>query len=294
MRRFVIALSAALLGLTFATGALADGITPVGTPPPAPGSIVDVVRYTAAGGHIVRHDIMVDTSIVADPEFAADQVVGAAAQTSPTCASTPQPQGAVAEYCLNSWSWPAAAMPIRVKYNPVDPGGSDVVSIVAPLQAAIDAWSAVTPNFSYLFDGVTTARPTACEDESNADGINAVAWVDGIGGVNGILAQTCTVRTPDGALVEFDLEINAKMAWSVDTPTPPKTYDLYSNLLHELGHGAGLAHSQYPSAVMFQSLNAATEKRALTPDDIAGLEAKYNASGQGGAYHVIIPGLIRD
>jgi hypothetical protein len=237
---------------------------------------------------------MVDTTLAGDAEVAADQLVAPESQTAPTCVSTPQSADVVAEYCLNDWSWPTTDMPVRVKYNPTDPGGADVPSAIDPIQNSIQQWSSVTPNFSYLFDGTTTARPTACEDQSNADGINTIGWVDGIGGVNGILAQTCTVRTPEGVLVEFDMELNAKMAFSIDTPTPPRSYDLYSNMLHEMGHGAGIAHSQYVGAVMFQSLDLATEKRQLTADDIDALKAKYEAAGASDAYHVIIPDLARD
>jgi hypothetical protein len=296
MRRWLIPVLAAVMCLAFMQGAAADGITPVGSQDSgASGAVVDIVRITPAGENVLRRDILVDTTQVEDPEAAADQVAGVPeSQAGPNCQSTPQQDEVVAEYCLNVWAWPSTAMPVRVKYNPDDPGGAAVPSAIEPIQNAIEQWSSVTQNFKYLFDGTTTARPTACDDQSNADGINTIAWVDGIGGVNGILAQTCTVRQPDGALVEFDMQLNANMAWSIDTPTPSQTYDLYSNILHEMGHGAGIAHSQYPSAVMFQSLNPATEKRTLTPDDEAALKAKYDAPAQSGVYHLVAGGLSRE
>jgi len=294
-RRYLLALIAIVACVTFSTGALADGITPIGsTPAPSNGSIIDVTRITQQGTNFVRRDIMIDTNVVADPQAAADQVAGTEGQTSPTCFATPDQSEVVAQYCLNSWSWPAGTMPVKVKYNPVDPGGASVPSALGPIQNAIQQWSSVTPNFTYLFDGTTTAGPTACDSDSNADGINTIAWVDGINGVKGILAQTCTVRNPDGALVEFDMQINSNIPWSIGDPTPPNTYDLYSNVLHEMGHGAGLAHSQYPNAVMYASLNSATEKRSLTPDDMDALDAKYGSIPAAGPYRVVAPGIIRD
>lgn len=294
MRRLLFWTVLAVIALSTATGALADGVTPIGSPSPAAGAVIDIVRYTAAGEFIVRHDILVDTSIAPDPDAAADQVVASQADTSVTCVDTSDPADAVAQYCLNSWAWPASAMPIRIRYNPEAPAGQTVVSAIGPIQNAVEQWSSVTPNFTYLFDGTTTARPTLCDDNSNIDGLNTVAWVAQIGDTPGILGQTCTARTPDGALAEFDMQISTQVPWSIDQPTPHRTYDLYSNLLHEFGHGAGIAHSQSPNAVMYFSLNTATEKRQLRPDDIAALQAKYGTPAQSGAYRVTIPGLIRD
>ncbi|HKS92494.1 MAG TPA: matrixin family metalloprotease [Tepidiformaceae bacterium] len=292
-RRYLLALIAIIACVAFSTGALADSITPVGAPTgTSNGSIVDVTRYSLQGSNVVRRDIMVDTRIAADPQAAADQVAGTANDT-PTCVATADQGQAVAQYCLNSWTWPAGAMPVRVKYNPVDPGGVDVPSALGPIQNAIQQWSSVTPNFTYLYDGTTTARPTACDSQSDADGINTIAWVDGINGVKGILAQTCTVRDTSGALVEFDMQINSNIPWSIADPTPIHSYDLYSNILHEMGHGAGLAHSQYANAVMYASLNSATEKRTLTADDTAALLAKYGGA-QAGAYRAVAPDIGRD
>jgi hypothetical protein len=303
-RRLLLVLIALCTCISLTSGALAEGITPIGQPAPGGnGNIVEVTRYTWLGTNIVRHDILIDTAIAGDPQTAANYVTGPEPQASLNCQATSDQPEVVAQFCLNSWSWPESAMPVRVKYNPVDPAGLDVPSAIGPIQNAIEQWSSVTPNFSYVFDGTTTARPTACDTDASVDGINTIAWVDGIAGVKGILAQTCTVRTPEGALQGFDMEISSNIPWSIDTPTPPKTYDLYSNMLHEMGHGAGLAQSQYSSAVMYSSLNSATEKRTLTPDDIAALEAKYGDSTQEGnpvvvgphdAYKLNVPGIIHD
>lgn len=294
-RRLLLALVTIVSCFGLSSGALAGGITPIGDLPSTPtGPIVEVTRFTRQGDNVLRRDILIDTSIAGDPQAVADQLTQNEAPAPVTCATTPTQSEVVAQYCLNSWSWPESSMPVHVKYNPLGPDGTTVPSALGPIENAIQQWSSVTSNFKYVYDGATSRRPTTCESESNADGVNTIAWVDGIGGTYGILAQTCTVTNPAGALVEFDLEINTNVPWSIDNPTPPGKYDLYSNMLHELGHGAGIAHSQYASAVMWSSLNTATEKRTLTADDIAALQAKYGGALQSGQYRVNVPGLIHD
>lgn len=299
-RPLLLLLIALFACIAFSSGALADGITPIGSKPSASGGIIEIQRETWLGPDILHRDIVIDTRIVPDPVAAANRLSGTENQASLNCQSTPnQPEAVVAQYCLNAWSWSPSAMPVHVSYNPTDPGGVAVPSAVGPIENAVQQWSSVTPNFQYVYDGSTTLRPTACGSEANADGVNTIAWVDGIDNSPGILAQTCTVRTADGHLLEFDMQINSQIPWSIDDPTPPGMYDLYSNVLHELGHGAGIAHSQYASSDMWSSLASATEKRTLTPDDAAALLANYRAALQvplasHNAFRVMVPGIMHD
>lgn len=51
--------------------------------------------------------------------------------------------------------------------------------------------------------------------------------------------------------------------------------DLESLLLHEVGHALGLGHVRSRDAVMFLGVAPATQRRTLTPDDLAGVCALY-------------------
>jgi peptidoglycan hydrolase-like protein with peptidoglycan-binding domain len=87
--------------------------------------------------------------------------------------------------------------------------------------------------------------------------------------------------SPDGAQVR----LNTGKKWSVANPTPSDSIDLYSVLIHEIGHAIGLAHSGIvfdpnpnpgsnidPAAVMHGQFPPPMQRRTLTPDDhVAGL-----------------------
>jgi hypothetical protein len=56
-------------------------------------------------------------------------------------------------------------------------------------------------------------------------------------------------------------------------------YDVESTALHEIGHLLGLQHSGVAGAVMFPTASPNTTKRALAPDDIAGIQSLYPPTG---------------
>ena len=238
-----------------------------------PGGIVEEVRYSEANGRILEHRVLIDSSVVADTSALADAVTGVSAGSSTV----------TAQYALNSWRWPATAMPVRVFYNPS--GATGVPSAEPWIQAAIGQWSAVTTGFRFNYAGVTSADVGACGGgEGNPDGINTIAYVHGM--ERGVLGQTCTLSTNSGKLVEFDMQLNAEAAWGADTPIAASQYDLPSTVLHEMGHAAALGHpcplgrtgectAAEQVSVMYPSIGRGQMKRNLQPDDIAGLKAQY-------------------
>lgn len=54
-------------------------------------------------------------------------------------------------------------------------------------------------------------------------------------------------------------------------------FDLETVALHEIGHLLGLDHSNVPGSVMFPSYGG--QRRALTPDDLAGIQTLYGRPG---------------
>jgi hypothetical protein len=91
-------------------------------------------------------------------------------------------------------------------------------------------------------------------------------------------------------IVEADIEFNEYYAWSASTSCPSGYIDVQTVALHELGHWVGLAdlYSAGDAAkVMYGYSYSGTTKRALTADDIAGIQSIYGASGSGGAEKLI-------
>ncbi|XP_047331016.1 metalloendoproteinase 2-MMP-like [Impatiens glandulifera] len=73
---------------------------------------------------------------------------------------------------------------------------------------------------------------------------------------------------PPSGILHFD----ADETWA--DGAVPRTYDIGTVGLHELGHVLGLGHSNVPSAVMWPYIVQGTTK-GLDPDDIAGIRALY-------------------
>ncbi len=73
---------------------------------------------------------------------------------------------------------------------------------------------------------------------------------------------------PNGSTAAGDLEINTSLDFNIGS-----AYDLYSVVLHELGHSLGLEHAPSPSVIM--APNYGGVRTGLTEGDIAGIRAIY-------------------
>lgn len=186
------------------------------------------------------------------------------------------PGNVSAQYVVNNHKWAAGSMPIPVAYNAAgEPTGIDGAQIV---KDSIDKWTAVSPaTFSFSWAGASTGGTGACGDVVQRDTVNTVRFVDDL--QPGVLGRTCTVWPAAGGanapLAEFDMELSSEVNWSTAATTPPGHYDLWSTILHELGHAAGLGHTKDYSGVMWATLKAAQQKRDLTTDDREGIFAAY-------------------
>jgi hypothetical protein len=70
--------------------------------------------------------------------------------------------------------------------------------------------------------------------------------------------------------VHFD---DTEHLWSIGAA--PSAFDVETVALHEIGHILGLAHSSVPGAVMLPTIGSNLTKRALTQDDIRGVQILY-------------------
>lgn len=72
-----------------------------------------------------------------------------------------------------------------------------------------------------------------------------------------------------------DVHINHDKVWVDVAAGGSGGFDLWSVVLHELGHSLGLGHTADPSTIMYPFLSPNTARRTLAPDDIAGINALY-------------------
>ncbi|NJD66438.1 MAG: matrixin family metalloprotease [Chloroflexi bacterium] len=178
-------------------------------------------------------------------------------------------------------------MPISVAYNASGaPAGIDAAPL---LEDAISRWNDVSPGtFAFAWTGASTGDTGSCGTSVRRDGVNTVKFVDFL--PLGTLGQTCTVWSISAGagapLVEFDMELSSTVQWSTAETTPGNRYDLWSTVLHEVGHAAGLGHTQDGTAVMYASLKAGTQRRTLTEDDREGLESAYR--------RIVLQAIARD
>ncbi len=148
---------------------------------------------------------------------------------------------------------------------------------------AFDTWAAVVPlNFTEVASAAQAdfvigfGEGGHCELYSVA---NTNCPADGaFDGPSGVLAH-CYYPPGNGGggASAGDMHFDDAERWSTD-PTDPTSFLLLATAIHELGHGLGLDHNpEDPSAVMFPSYDAFNPKTALSPDDIAGVQALYGA-----------------
>lgn len=93
-------------------------------------------------------------------------------------------------------------------------------------------------------------------------------------GLGSYIAQNTTYYSSSTKLV-LESDININISYSFANSAQPGSYDVWSVFLHESGHTAGLGHSEYSLAVMYDSLLTNSEKRYLHSDDKNGINAIY-------------------
>ena len=190
----------------------------------------------------------------------------------------------IEQFVVNPHTWSASNLPVNVRYNSAGaPAGIDTQTLI---QNAIGTWNAVTSSFSFAYGGDSSGDTGSCVNGSpQVDGINTIAFDDGIGALS--LGETCTIfpREANSKLVEFDMRLNPDDIWFTGNQPVTDKYDLATTILHELGHAAGLGHSSNTQAVMYFQLNDGVMNRVLHADDIAGLNQAY----PGGATPTPIP-----
>jgi len=136
---------------------------------------------------------------------------------------------------------------------------NDVKAVVV---AALNAWSQVA--------AVTWSETTSPNLSRSVD----IGWSTGTYGPwgapfpSGALAVSYYPTPNNMEPLAGNIYLNDAYTWAVDG----SDYDIFSVVLHELGHSLGLAHSTDPTSAMYPVYHKVT---ALTADDVAGILTLY-------------------
>lgn len=160
-------------------------------------------------------------------------------------------------------------------YNPIgQPAGIDGV---AELMSAEATWTSVsTSRFAFFYGGTTGRCPSLvqeCPGLQVFDAFNDVAFVSLSGPCNAVFGCTLGVTYFDNTNQEADTALNSKIAWNDGCVDVTGQIDAQTVILHEIGHTAGLGHSDVSGAVMeaiYQGFRC-----SLSQDDIDGITSLY-------------------
>lgn len=95
-----------------------------------------------------------------------------------------------------------------------------------------------------------------------------------------------------GGTLAGDLHLDVNRNWVDDPLAGPSStrFDIYTIVLHEMGHALGLGHSTVRGSVMENAYRGA--KRELTPDDVAGIQSLYGVPEPGTAVLVVVAVVV--
>jgi hypothetical protein len=219
-------------------------------------------------GSFLLVNVLVDTHLAA-PDAALQALLPGA--------RTDDEPGQVTGAFLRWIVWAPEAIPLTVRYNGVGaPIGIDAAGIVAETTGAWNAAPGHTWRFNYA--GATQATTDVCDNTGDSDGEVTIGWRNDL--PIGILARTCAYVRPSSGGNQaraMDVAFSSSVPWSTAAATEIGKYDLQSTMLHELGHVLGLDHSNVSGAIMLPQIGSGQQRRELSADDIAGIQALYPA-----------------
>lgn len=161
-------------------------------------------------------------------------------------------------------------MPIQFSINPENPFGLSEEEVEEAVLAAVESWETVGAAIEFEYLGTTDTQT------NGFDGSNVIYFTDRWEESSSKAAMTYNWTTDDGAIVAFDIGVNAK-DWEWTVTENNAVMDLENVMAHELGHVLGLGHSDIDDlATMWESTTRGELiKRSLRPDDENGLMAIY-------------------
>jgi hypothetical protein len=120
------------------------------------------------------------------------------------------------------------------------------------------------------------ARGAEGSAEPRKDGTSMIYWFDTWDANRPTEQARTTIYWSGVQIFEADIRINAQnFSLNLDAVGSFSNLDLESLLVHELGHGLGLAHNSSSGSVMNFSLNEGQDRRNLNAVDLSSLHCEY-------------------
>ena len=159
-----------------------------------------------------------------------------------------------------------------------DLADADVRQIV---QTALGVWSAVVPlDFTEVDSAAQADMILGFGVGAHCDLYQIAGTTcptgDPFDGPGNILAH-CYFPPGSGGENAGDCHFDDGEQWVAQLTTDGDTVRLLDTMIHELGHGLGLGHSEDINAIMYPSYDPSVPKQALGADDIAGIQSLYGA-----------------
>lgn len=131
---------------------------------------------------------------------------------------------------------------------------------------------------------VVTASSGSVSGFSLGDGVPMLNFTDPIGACTGnCLAATFTGFYSGSTIHDADIVTNTSHPWASQGESCSGEYYVEGVMVHEIGHGLGLGHTNVGGATMYPTVSACNNGPATTEaDDDAGINALYGGGGGGG------------
>lgn len=144
----------------------------------------------------------------------------------------------------------------------------------ASIDRAVNEYNATLGGGREIFKIV--ARGAEGDMDPRKDGTSMIYWFKTWDADRPTEQARTTIYWSGVQIFEADIRINAKnFTLNTDPTTVFSTLDLESLLVHELGHGLGLAHNASAGSVMNFSLNDGQDRRKLSAGDLSSLHCEY-------------------
>jgi hypothetical protein len=180
--------------------------------------------------------------------------------------------GTLLAYVTNGHAWGVSS--VTYKINPTNIFSISDADLIAMISTTTAKWhDQSTASFAYAYGG-TTANTAMVND-----GSNSIFFRNDTNG--GYIAETWWWYDGTGHLVDFDVVFHEALGpmYLTSALCSGSAIAMDHTVLHEFGHGLGLAHSADATAIMGPSANYCDTRTTLTADDIAGVEFLYPPSG---------------
>jgi hypothetical protein len=176
----------------------------------------------------------------------------------------------------SNWNY-LGGSPITVDYT-LNANCDDAVLELSEAMAASETWSSVD-NTCMIYRYTGTNSDTSLDDLLHEPLDGNDIFFGGSDPTALAITQTWTYSGTDDT-AEWNMQIFDNHVWDDSGSPGAGEYDLRSVILHELGHGLGLGHSEFPAAVMDPTLTDGTLERVLHWDDREGLIFIYDCTPQ--------------